>query len=92
MAPERVRVVFHGSVQGVGFRYTTRRLAGGFEVTGWVRNLPDGTVELEAQGERAEVDAFLKRLRGAMSGYVRREELGPAPPVEGETGFGIRFF
>ncbi|MBL8829940.1 MAG: acylphosphatase, partial [Planctomycetaceae bacterium] len=46
----RRRVLFHGRVQGVGFRVTTRSIAQRFAVTGWVRNLPDGSVELLAEG------------------------------------------
>ena len=53
------RVIFEGRVQGVGFRYTTKDIAKGFEVCGTVKNLTDGTVELEVMGERDEVEAFL---------------------------------
>ena len=91
MAVARVRVVFSGTVQGVGFRYTARRAAGGFTVTGWVRNLHDRTVELEAQGERSEVEACLEGLRSRMRGYIRGEKLSWIPPFDGETGFVVRF-
>ena len=90
MAVARVRVVFSGTVQGVGFRYTARRAAGGFPVTGWVRNLPDRTVELEAQGERSEVEACLEELRSRMRGYIRGEKLSWISPFDGETGFAVR--
>ncbi|HPA71236.1 MAG TPA: acylphosphatase, partial [Spirochaetota bacterium] len=49
-----------GKVQGVGFRYSVRRIAAGFEVVGAVENLPDGRVQLEAMGDEAEVRAFLE--------------------------------
>jgi acylphosphatase len=91
MAVARVRVVFSGRVQGVGFRYTARRAAAGFAVTGWVRNLPDGTVELEAEGERAEVEACLEDLRSRMRGNIRDEKLAWVGPAHGETAFEIRF-
>ncbi len=91
MAVARVRVVFSGRVQGVGFRYSARRAAGGFDVTGWVRNLPDGTVELEAEGERAEVEACLEDLRSRMRGNIRDEKLAWTGARGGETGFAIRF-
>ena len=55
---ERVTVLYSGRVQGVGFRFTVRQLACGYDVTGTVRNLPDGQVELVAEGARAELKAF----------------------------------
>ena len=69
MGRERLHIFYSGKVQGVGFRYSTKVLATGFEVTGTVRNLPDGRVELVAEGAREELEAF----RGA----IRDSELGP---------------
>jgi len=61
-------------VQGVGFRYSTKTVAVGFEVTGTVRNLPDGRVELIAEGERMELEAFRDAVRDAgLSGLIRDE-------------------
>jgi len=73
---------FHGRVQGVGFRYTTLRLAGRFRVTGSVRNLPAGTVELVAQGESDELSRFL-------AGHIERVDEHTLTVVPGETGFAI---
>ncbi len=56
---ERVTVLYTGRVQGVGFRATVRHLSRGYDVTGTVRNLPDGRVELVAEGVKAELRAFL---------------------------------
>ena len=56
--PERLQVLFSGHVQGIGFRYTVKQTALGFEVTGWVKNLADGRVELLVEGEREELEAF----------------------------------
>src|SRR5947199_8607559 len=58
-----VQVFYEGRVQGVGFRYSVRQIARGFNVTGWVRNLADGRVELQASGEAEEVSAFLEGIR-----------------------------
>jgi len=55
---DRLQVLFSGHVQGVGFRYTVKQTALGFEVTGWVKNLADGRVELLVEGEREELEAF----------------------------------
>jgi acylphosphatase len=56
--PARLQVLFSGHVQGIGFRYTVKQTALGFEVTGWVKNLADGRVELLVEGEREELEAF----------------------------------
>jgi acylphosphatase len=56
---KRVHVVVSGNVQGVGYRYTARMIATGAGVTGWVRNLRDGTVEAEVEGSDAAVDEML---------------------------------
>ena len=52
MGRQQLHILYEGRVQGVGFRYTTKSVANGFEVTGTVRNLTDGRVELVAEGER----------------------------------------
>ena len=56
----RAHVIIHGRVQGVFFRLETRKAAGQYGVNGWVRNLPDGTVEAVMEGPRAAVEALLK--------------------------------
>jgi acylphosphatase len=67
----RLEAVYAGRVQGVGFRYTARLLAQGYEVTGQVRNLPDGRVEVIAEGEEAEVRAFMAEVREEMAQHVK---------------------
>jgi acylphosphatase len=75
MKRERVTNIYAGRVQGVGFRYSARMCATGFEVTGWVRNLDDGRVELVAEGARAELDGFLEAIRQSDVGrFVRQEQ------------------
>jgi acylphosphatase len=63
-------VHYAGRVQGVGFRYTVRSLAARFDVTGFVRNLPDGRVHLVAEGNTKEVDAFLDAVKSEMAYYI----------------------
>jgi acylphosphatase len=71
---ERVVVFYSGRVHGVGFRATVRHVACGFDVTGLVRNLPDGRVELIAEGAKAELDAFLAAIRESeLSGFIAKE-------------------
>ena len=69
-----MQIIYEGRVQGVGFRYTTKSLARGFEVTGVVRNLDDGRVELVGEGEREELEAFQKAIRDSEVGRFIRQE------------------
>ena len=84
------RVIYSGRVQGVGFRYTAQRVAGGFPIVGYVKNLPSGSVELVAQGEAGQVEAFLQTLAGQMAGYIRNTAITDEAPGNYE-GFGIRY-
>jgi acylphosphatase len=69
-----MQIFYSGLVQGVGFRYTAKTVAAGFEVVGTVRNLPDGRVELIGEGDRGELEAFRDAIRGAgLAGFVRDE-------------------
>ena len=71
---ERVTVLYSGRVQGVGFRVTVRYLARGYDVTGTVRNLPDGRVELIAEGAPAELKAFLEGIaQSELSGFIAKQ-------------------
>lgn len=93
MALERRRVHYEGRVQGVGFRFTAARLAPGFGVSGSVRNLPDGRVELEAQGEPDRLRDFLGAIRGELGAKIHREasEELPADPGDPPGDFQIRY-
>lgn len=88
---KRVSVYFSGTVQGVGFRYATRRLAEGYEVTGFVRNLDDGRVEMVAEGRELEIQRFIAAIRQEMGGYVTKLEQTAGPAEGNFQGFGIRF-
>jgi acylphosphatase len=71
---ERVTVLYTGRVQGVGFRMTVRQLACGYDVIGTVRNLPDGRVELIAEGPRSELQAFLDGIsESELSGFIGKK-------------------
>lgn len=74
---KRVRVYYSGRVQGVGFRFTTERIALEMrDIYGWVRNLPDGRVEVVAEGEEDRLNEFLQRIReGLMKRYIKREDI-----------------
>ncbi len=75
MSRVRVTNFYAGRVQGVGFRYSVKTLVMGFEVTGAVRNLPDGRVELIVEGDKAELEAFLQAIRESDVGrFIRQEQ------------------
>jgi acylphosphatase len=79
------RVVYTGHVQGVGFRYTAVRLAQDLPIGGFVRNLPDGSVELVAEGDAADVAELLHRVERAMAGFIRNREVTETAPVGYKT-------
>ncbi|HEY4300577.1 MAG TPA: acylphosphatase [Candidatus Didemnitutus sp.] len=83
-------VYFEGRVQGVGFRYQTLQVAREYEVSGYVRNLPDGRVQLEAEGSSAEVGAFVVAVAERMTGFIRRTERIPGQRAGQFRGFTIR--
>ncbi len=87
---KRMQVFYSGRVQGVGFRYTVRTAANGFEVTGTVRNLPDGRVELVAEGAKDELDAFLHAIRqSGLEHFIQNEEVNWAEAENEFRGFEI---
>ena len=83
-------VCFTGRVQGVGFRYTTLQVAKEFEISGYVRNLPDGRVQLEAEGRAAEVAAFVTAVEERMHGYIRKTERSARVRPAEFNGFAIK--
>ena len=87
---QRREVCYLGMVQGVGFRYTTRRIASGFRVVGFVRNLPDGRVELVAEGESTELDRFLAAVRQDLGQFIESVEETVGPGCSEYRRFEIR--
>ena len=86
----RLQIYYVGNVQGVGFRYTAKSLATGFEVTGIVRNLADGRVELVAEGVKDELIAFQQAIRESELGhFIRKEEVAWAESQGNLSGFEI---
>jgi acylphosphatase len=89
---KRLHIIVTGRVQGVGFRYFTKDNAGIYNVTGWVRNCANGSVEAEAQAPEEILNKFCEEVRkgpfiGAVSGFQTQE----IEPVSGEDSFRIRF-
>lgn len=89
---EKVRrhMIFKGRVQGVGFRFVAVNTARNIGLTGWVKNCWDGSVELEAQGSRQQIDLLLEALYSA--NYIRIEDIEMEKiPLEEERGFLVRY-
>ncbi len=90
MAEIRKRIVFHGRVQGVGFRYTAKYLEQSLELTGWVRNDWDQTVTMEVQGREALINKLLVGLnqgRFIDIQWMDTEEI----PLEEEREFTVKY-
>ena len=84
------RIVFHGRVQGVGFRWTTRGVAANFAVTGFVRNQSDGTVELVVDGSNETIQQFVEAIEAALPGHVTHRDEEPFATSETFDTFAIR--
>jgi acylphosphatase len=87
---ERREVYYRGHVQGVGFRYTVRHIAGQRRVAGFVRNLPDGRVHLVAEGERGELDGLLEEVALRMANYIREVSVDVRPATGAFATFEIQ--
>jgi acylphosphatase len=86
-----LQVFFEGNVQGVGFRWTVRSIAKGFDVTGWVRNLLDGRVEMQVSGEEAEVRAFTDAImKSELRSHIRKHTEQKLEQPVSARGFEIR--
>jgi acylphosphatase len=71
-----MQVLYSGKVQGVGFRYSVKSAASGYDVTGTIRNLPDGRVELLAEGQKEELDAFRAGIReSGLEHFINDEDV-----------------
>ena len=78
-----LQVFYEGNVQGVGFRWTIRQIAKGFDVIGWVQNLPDGRVELQVGGEESEVFAFLDSvMESEVRSHIDKQTRSLLPEVQ----------
>jgi acylphosphatase len=87
-----LQVFYEGNVQGVGFRWSVRHAAKGFDVTGWVRNLPDGRVELQANGGEEEVRAFLDNIaQSELRALIRKQTENRLDKPVTARGFEIRY-
>ena len=88
----RLHANFSGTVQGVGFRFTVRRIANRHEVTGFVKNLPNRQVEVVTEGDRVAIENFIEDIcNGILSGYIRKVKKEWQPATGEYKEFEIRF-
>jgi acylphosphatase len=90
MDVQRATVHFHGHVQNVGFRYAALQVAREFEVAGFVQNLPDGRVLVEAEGQPDEITAYIAAVEERMQGFVRKTERSVRTGAPQFSGFVIK--
>jgi acylphosphatase len=92
MTIERRRVLYDGRVQGVGFRMTARRLASNYPISGFVRNLDDGRVELVVEGDLPDLTAYLDAIHREFGNMIRDITVErQTPGIEPLEGFSIRY-
>ncbi|MDO4308134.1 MAG: acylphosphatase [Eubacteriales bacterium] len=88
--PIRMKLVFYGRVQGVGFRYRARYAADSLGLTGWVENEWDGSVRMEVQGSRENIYEMIRRIRQGTFVNVDHMDMKEIPPEDTERGFRVR--
>lgn len=86
----RKTAYFTGNVQGVGFRYTTQNLALQYDVNGYVRNLPDGRVEVVLEGNDEEMNHLVQAIQQRMEGFIKRVDLQESPATHQFDRFSIK--
>jgi acylphosphatase len=86
-----ILIHFEGFVQGVGFRYAAERIAQNFAVAGYVKNLPDGRVEIKVEGDPGEIEMYLDALSKRMARYIKKTVRKESPPEGRYDSFIIEF-
>ena len=91
MSQKARHLIFHGRVQGVGFRFTAHRIANRNYLTGWVRNLPNGCVEMIAQGRAEDIEACIRDIEESFSGYITDRQIEVIAPDPRLKDFKVTF-
>jgi len=85
------RIIFIGTVQGVGFRFTANNIARRHQLAGYVRNLPDGSVEMLVQGDSDDIDSCISSIEKSFAGYIQDKSIEDIPPNPSWKDFRITF-
>ena len=85
----QAHIFYSGTVQGVGFRYTVQRYASGLGLKGWVKNTPDGCVEILLEGEEDKIRGLCERIDEHFDGYIRNKEISTRPAESALRDFRI---
>jgi len=88
---KRVHAFYSGSVQGVGFRFTSEELASSLGITGWVKNLHDGRVEILGEGDEKKLQAFLDKIAGIFNRYIESADVLWEDATGEFDGFDVKF-
>ena len=75
----RAHIIFSGTVQGIGFRFMAQQYAVGFDLTGWVKNLPDGSVEIFAEGPKKDIEELCRNIESYFEGHIRHRNIEFSP-------------
>ena len=85
----QAHILYSGTVQGVGFRYTTREIAQELSLCGWVKNLPNGSVEIVVEGKKDVIEQFIQEIEKHFGGYIRNKQMDYSLPQNKLKNFQI---
>jgi len=91
MSRMRARIIYSGTVQGVGFRFTAEKIATSLGLTGWVGNSPDGTVDVLCEGSESDIKVFMDKIDKSMGAYIRASRITRKNATGEFSSFNIRF-
>ena len=86
----QAHIFYSGTVQGIGFRYTVERIASGLKLTGWVRNLSNGRVEILAEGRKEDIEKFHQQIDARFEVYIKEKQVSFSPASTKFENFQIR--
>jgi len=92
MAQKRAHIIYSGTVQGIGFRWAAQAIADSIGLTGWVRNCPNGTVEIVSEGRKEDIEILMNKIENQMAGYIRSKNVEWKKATGKFDSFGIKLF
>lgn len=92
MPAKRAHILYSGMVQGIGFRWTAQNAANSSAVKGWVRNLPDGRVEVLCEGKEQDIKKFMNKIKDEIGAYIRSSDIIWQESTGEFDSFNIKYF